>query len=270
MEIAGFVQVLLRRLEEAGHEAWCVGGCVRDGLLGKTPQDWDVTTSARPEEVLALFAAQAQATGLQHGTVSVYMGDGWVEVTTYRRDGAYSDHRRPDEVYYTHSLDEDLARRDFTVNAMAMDLRGQLRDPFGGQADLSQRTLRCVGDPDRRFVEDGLRILRALRFSACIPLEIAPDTAQSLHRSRQLLWSIAPERIQKELTGLLCGPRAASVLREYGDVVGVFWPEVLACVGFAQHNPHHCYDVWEHTLHALSHTPPELEVRLSVLLHDVG
>ena len=164
--IPEFVQKVLYRLEAAGHEAWCVGGCVRDLLRGRSPEDWDVTTSALPEETMTVFAGQAIPTGLQHGTVTVRQDHRSVEVTTYRVDGAYLDHRRPDSVTFTRSLEEDLQRRDFTVNAMALGLRGELRDPFGGQADLEKGILCCVGDPDRRFNEDALRILRGLRFAA--------------------------------------------------------------------------------------------------------
>ena len=162
MKIPEYVQRVLTALETAGHEAWCVGGCVRDVLLGRVPEDWDVTTSALPEETMALFGSHAFPTGLQHGTVTVRAEHRSVEVTTYRVDGAYHDHRRPDTVTFTPSLEEDLRRRDFTVNAMAMDLRGGLRDPFGGQTDLEVGVLRCVGEPDRRFEEDALRILRGL------------------------------------------------------------------------------------------------------------
>ena len=151
------VQIVLRRLEEDGREAWCVGGCVRDSLLGRTPEDWDVTTSALPEQIMELFGTQARPTGLQHGTVSVTLEGETVEVTTFRVDGTYHDHRRPDQVAFTRSLEEDLRRRDFTINAMALNLRGELRDPFCGQSDLTAGVLRCVGEPERRFEEDALR-----------------------------------------------------------------------------------------------------------------
>lgn len=269
-DIPGSVKLVLERLEAAGHEAWCVGGCVRDTLLGRTPGDWDVTTSALPEETMAVFGEKAFPTGLRHGTVTVRSEHQSIEVTTYRLDGDYRDHRRPETVTFTRSLEEDLARRDFTVNAMALSLRGELRDPFGGQRDLAAGVLRCVGDPDRRFGEDALRILRGLRFSAVLGFALDGDTGESIHRNRALLGEIAVERIQTELWKLLCGRDAASVLRTYPDVLGVFWPEVLPMVGFDQRNHHHCYDVWEHTLHALAAAPPETEVRCAVLLHDIG
>ena len=270
MEIPGYVQAVLEALEAAGHEAWCVGGCVRDALLGREPGDWDVTTSARPEETLAVFPTQGEPTGLKHGTVTVKTPGGPVEVTTYRIDGTYRDHRRPDSVIFTASLEADLSRRDFTVNAMAANLRGAFRDPFGGREDLRQGILRCVGDPDRRFQEDALRILRGLRFSASLGFSLEPGTAAALRRNRKLLGEVAPERIQVEFFKLLPGKAAAQVLRTYPEVFGVFWPELLAMVGFDQRNRHHCYDVWEHTLHALAAAPEDPVLRCTMLLHDVG
>lgn len=264
------VEKVLYRMEKAGYEAWCVGGCVRDTLLGRSPEDWDVTTSALPEETMAVFAGHAIPTGLQHGTVTVRQDHCSVEVTTYRVDGTYLDHRRPDQVTFTRSLEEDLQRRDFTINAMAMGLRGDLRDPFGGQEDLENGILRCVGDPDRRFNEDALRILRGLRFAAVLGFEIEEKTSESIHRNRNLLREIAAERIQAEFLKLLSGPFAVDVLRTYPDVIGIFWPEILPMVGFDQKNHHHCYDVWEHTLHALETTPPDAVLRCAVLLHDIG
>ncbi len=269
-DIPKTVRDVLSALEAAGHEAWCVGGCVRDRLLGREPGDWDVTTSALPEATMAVFGKRAFPTGLQHGTVTVRTADGAVEVTTYRLDGNYRDHRRPDSVTFTRSLSEDLRRRDFTVNAMAMDLRGELCDPFGGQEDLKRGVLRCVGEPDLRFREDALRILRGLRFASVLGLDIAPDTAAAIHRNRDLLRAIAPERIQAELLKLLVGNGAAAVLRAYPDVLGVFWPEVLPMVGFGQRNAHHIYNVWEHTLHALDAVPGDAVLRMTMLLHDIG
>ena len=270
VDIPAPVRDILETLEATGHRAWCVGGCVRDALLGRAPEDWDVTTAARPEETMALFGDRAVPTGLRHGTVTVRTAAGGVEVTTLRRDGAYRDHRRPESVTFTDSLEEDLRRRDFTVNALAVDLRGTLQDPLGGRADLAAGILRCVGDPDRRFDEDALRILRGARFAAQLGFAIHPDTAAAIHRNRALLGDIAPERIWTELKKLAAGDQAAEVLRAYPDVIGVFWPEVLPMVGFDQRNRHHCYDVWEHTLHALAAVRSETELRLTLLLHDIG
>lgn len=269
-EIPKHVRDVLAVLEAAGHEAWCVGGCVRDTLLGRAPEDWDVTTGALPEETMALFGSRAFPTGLKHGTVTVRSEHQNVEVTTYRVDGAYHDHRRPEGVTFTRSLEEDLRRRDFTVNAMALSMWGELRDPFSGQADLKAGILRCVGEPDRRFDEDALRILRGLRFAAVLGFRLEPATAAGIHRNKELLRSIAAERIQVELMKLLCGKAAVEVLREYPDVIGVFWPEVLPMVGFDQKNFHHCYDVWEHTLHAVAAVPGDPVLRCTMLLHDIG
>ena len=261
---------LLARLESAGYQGWAVGGCVRDTLRGAVPSDWDVTTDARPERVMALFGERAIPTGLKHGTVTVCAGETHVEVTTFRRDGTYSDHRRPDAVQFSSSLEEDLARRDLTVNAMAMDLRGHICDPFGGQEDLSRRVLRCVGDPLRRLDEDALRIMRTLRFAAVLGFTIEPDTSAALHRRAPLLADIAAERILVEMNKLLTGEYMASVLLAYPDVLGVFLPELLPCVGFDQRNVHHCYDVWTHSVYAAAAIAPDAALRWAMLLHDIG
>lgn len=247
-----------------------MGGCVRDLHLGRVPGDWDVTTSALPEETMAVFGGCALPTGLKHGTVTVKIDGQAIEVTTYRKDGDYADHRRPESVAFTTSLEEDLLRRDFTVNAMAMDLRGKLCDPYDGLQDLEQGILRCVGDAERRLDEDALRILRGLRFSACLGFAVEPQTAAAIHGKKALLSEIAVERIWVELAKLLTGGDAVRVLRDYVDVFGVFWPELLDMVGLDQKNHHHIHDVWEHTLHAIDHTERDLILRCAVLLHDVG
>lgn len=263
------VKDIMVRLEAAGWEAWCVGGGVRDMLLGRDPGDWDVTTSARPEDVMALFGKDALPTGLKHGTVTVGGGRG-VEVTTFRRDGEYLDNRHPDHVEFTSSLEEDLSRRDYTANAMAMDLRGELRDPFGGRTDLAAGVLRAVGNPEARFREDALRIMRGLRFAAKLGFSIEAETAAAMDCCRNLLENIAPERIYVEMTGLLCGPWAAEVLLEYPRILAVFLPEIVPCVGFDQRSPYHCYDVWEHTVRSVSAVPPRPVLRWAMLLHDLG
>ena len=270
MTMPEHVREILEALEGAGFAAFCVGGCVRDSLLGREPEDWDITTSARPEEVLGLFGAEALPTGLRHGTVTVRRPGGCAEVTTFRRDGAYADHRRPESVAFTDSLEEDLARRDFTVNAMALSLRGELRDPFRGREDLAAGRIRCVGEPARRFGEDALRILRGLRFAAVLGFAIEPETAAALSAARGDLAAIAPERILTELRKLLGAERPSAVLREFPEVFGAFWPELLPMVGCDQRNFHHCYDLWEHTLHALDAVPGEESLRFAALLHDVG
>jgi tRNA nucleotidyltransferase (CCA-adding enzyme) len=268
--IPSYVARVLTELEAKGFQAFCVGGCVRDCLLGRVPEDWDVTTSALPEQTMALFGQQAVPTGLRHGTVTVVSGGKGVEVTTFRVDGTYGDNRHPDSVTFTRSLPEDLARRDFTVNAMAMDLRGCIQDPWGGQADLERRCLRCVGEPERRFREDALRVMRGLRFSAVLGFDLEEETAAALVRCRELLRHIAAERLREELVKLLCGPQAAQVLRRWPQVVEVILPEIGPLVGFDQHNRHHCYDVWEHTLHVLDAVEPVPVLRCAALFHDMG
>ena len=264
------VCAVLQTLERAGHEAYIVGGCVRDILMGKPPHDWDVTTSALPEETMALFDHFAIPTGLRHGTVTVRSGGVSCEVTTFRTDGDYPDHRHPAAVTFTRSLREDLQRRDLTVNAMAMDVHGTLHDPFGGQADIRRRVLRCVGEPERRFREDALRILRTLRFSATLGFAIEADTHRSLRERRDDLRYVAAERVREELTKLLCGAEVLRVLLEDPQVLGVVLPEILPCVGFDQHNRHHCYDVWGHTAHAVAVAPSDPVLRWAMLLHDLG
>lgn len=264
------VSAVLARLEQAGFAAYAVGGCVRDTLLGRVPEDWDVTTAARPEQVTALFAGRCIPTGLLHGTVTVRQDDLSVEVTTFRADGPYSDHRRPDAVRFSDSLAEDLCRRDLTVNAMAMDRRGAVTDLHGGREDLRQGVLRCVGEPDRRFDEDALRIMRTLRFAAVLGFSVEEETAAALRRKAPLLTDIAAERLLSEMDRLLCGHHVLPVLLAYPDVLGVFLPELLPCVGLDQRNRHHCYDVWGHTAHAVAAVPPEPVLRWTMLLHDVG
>ena len=261
---------VLQRLEAAGHQAYLVGGCVRDLLRGAEPHDMDITTSARPEEVLALFEGFAIPTGLQHGTVTVRQDGEHFEVTTFRADGEYSDHRRPDSVRFSDSLQEDLRRRDFTVNAMAMDLRGRVYDFHGGAADLQKGIIRCVGDPAVRFNEDALRIMRALRFAATLTFSIEEKTAAAMERCGPLLHHIAAERLREEMTKLLLGDAAAEILMRYPQIFGVFLPEVLPCVGFDQQNFHHLYDVWAHTAHAVAAAPKDALLRWTMLLHDLG
>lgn len=264
------IGVILTRLEQAGFAAYAVGGCVRDTLLGRVPEDWDVTTAARPEQVSALFAGHCIPTGLRHGTVTVRQDGLSVEVTTFRADGPYSDHRRPDAVYFSDSLAEDLARRDLTVNAMAMDVRGDITDLYGGRDDLRRGILRCVGDPDKRFDEDALRIMRTLRFASVLGFTVEAYTTAALHRCAPLLRDIAAERLLTEMDRLLCGAYVLPVLLAYPDVLGVFLPELLPCVGLDQRNRHHLYDVWEHTARSVAAIPSEPVLRWAMLLHDVG
>ena len=262
---------LLEALENKGYEAWVVGGCVRDSLLGREPQDWDVTTSALPREVCrALSGYTVLQTGLKHGTVTAITPIGPVEVTTYRVDGVYTDGRHPDAVRFTASLREDLSRRDFTINAMAYHPQRGLFDAFGGQEDLRQKRVRCVGEPAKRFGEDALRLLRALRFASVLGFSLEENTARAVRENRALLQKIAMERVSHEFVRLLCGRDADRVLRAYIEVIGQFLPELLPLVGCEQHNPHHVFDVFEHTLHSLPYVKRQPVMRLTMLLHDVA
>ncbi len=265
------VAALLSRLNTAGFAAYAVGGCVRDSLLGKQPKDWDLCTSARPEEIQTCFSSERTVlTGARYGTVTVISGETPYEITTFRAESAYSDCRHPDEIRFLDSLHGDLARRDFTVNAMAADVHGEVTDLFGGIQDLCDGVIRCVGCAEERFAEDALRIMRALRFSSEICFNIAPETAAAIHAQCGCLRSVAAERLRKELCGLLCGEHAAWVLDAFSDVICELIPEFAPCIGFRQYNPHHALDVWAHTLAALDASEPEETLRLAVLLHDIG
>jgi tRNA nucleotidyltransferase (CCA-adding enzyme) len=259
------------RLASCGFEAFAVGGCIRDSLLGKDPKDWDICTSATPDEIKACFSGlRVLETGVKHGTLTVLTGGMPMEVTTYRVDGPYLDNRRPSEVLFVGDIEQDLSRRDFTVNAMAYNPARRLVDPFGGREDLDAQRLRCVGDPDARFREDALRILRALRFASVLGFTVQEATAKSIHDDRELLRNISAERICAELTKLLCGGGAERILLEYPDVLGVFIPELLPTVGFDQNNPHHVHDVWTHTAAAVAGVPEDAFLRLAMLFHDFG
>ena len=259
-------------LRAKGHTAYVVGGAVRDYVRGAdTGTDWDITTSALPEETETIFSGyRVIEAGMKHGTVTVLLDGEPLEITTYRVDGGYSDHRHPDEVRFTRSLREDLRRRDFTMNALAWSPAAGLVDCCGGVSDIAAGIIRCVGQPDRRFQEDGLRILRALRFASVLGFRLEADTAKAVHRNRGLLAAIAAERVQAELTRLLCGQNAEAVLLEYGDVLAVSIPELAPMFGFQQHNPHHDRDVWAHTAAVVAAAPAEPVLRWAALLHDVG
>lgn len=258
-------------LEHAGYQAVLVGGCVRDHLLGLRPHDYDAATSARPEEMLELFRDwKVIQTGVRHGTLTIFSDGLPVEVTTFRVEGAYTDHRHPDGVCFTQRLEEDLRRRDFTVNAMAWSLNGGLTDLFGGQADLKAQILRCVGEPMRRFEEDALRILRCLRFSAQLGCSVHPDTEAAMKARLPLLDTVSRERVTEEFVKLICAPGAVDVLLRYPEAVGQVLPELTPAVGFDQHTPYHCFDVYTHSVRVLGNTPPERRMRLAALLHDVG
>ena len=270
-EIPDGARRILQTLNNAGYETDLVGGCVRDLLRGVEPHDWDICTSALPEETEQCFVGQRVIeTGLKHGTVTVLVEGEPYEITTYRTEGPYSDSRRPDFVRFVPNLEEDLARRDFTMNAIAMDLEGNLRDPFGGADDIKAELIRCVGEPDQRFQEDGLRVMRALRFAAVFGYKIEKQTAQAVHENRAMLNRVAAERINAELCKLLVGQSAGDVLRQYPDVFCQFWPQLGPLVMLEQNNPWHCWGGWEHTIHALEAAPADVTLRLTMLLHDIG
>ena len=270
-EIPSGAQKILQTLTAAGYEAYLVGGCVRDLLRGVEPHDWDICTSARPEETERCFAGQRIIeTGLKHGTVTVLEESEPYEFTTYRTEGPYSDSRRPDFVRFVSSLEADLARRDLTMNAIAMGLDGSLRDPFGGAADIQTGLIRCVGEPDQRFQEDGLRVMRALRFAAVLGYEIEERTTQAIHENRHMLERVAAERIDAELCKLLVGTNVGEILRQYPDVFCQFWPQLEPLVSLEQNSPWHCWGGWEHTIRGVEAASDHVVLRLAMLLHDIG
>ena len=264
------VKSILHILQDAGYEAYAVGGCIRDSLLGRTPDDWDITTSARPEETKALFEKTID-TGIQHGTVTVMRHGRGYEVTTYRVDGEYEDGRHPKEVTFTASLEEDLKRRDFTVNAMAYNEEDGLVDLFGGRQDLERKIIRCVGEANERFEEDALRIMRAVRFSAQLGFTIEERTKEAIRGHADRLRQVSAERIQMELTKLVTSPNPdfLRIAWETG-ITAVVLPEFDRLMEQPQNNPHHCFSVGEHTLHAMRAVRPDKCLRLAMLLHDVA
>lgn len=290
---------IIDKLNENGHSAYIVGGCVRDMMLERKPNDWDICTSAKPEEVMEFFGAEKDdrirykvvPTGLKHGTVTVlvsasefedtkiedtefeYTEFDTYEVTTFRVDGEYTDSRHPDSVQFVRDVKEDLARRDFTINAMAFshdDFKEELIDPFGGMEDLRDKVIRCVGDPVKRFSEDALRILRCIRFAAQLGFDIEEKTAEAMTKLAPLLDNIAAERIRVEFDKLLCGKAALKVMQAHRQIISQFIPEAAAMFDLDQENPFHLYDVWMHTLHAVDSIPPEPILRLAAFFHDIG
>lgn len=270
IELPKKVLFIINNLQLHGYEAFAVGGCVRDSILARRPQDWDITTSAKPEEIKKLFRRTID-TGIEHGTVTVLFGKDSFEVTTYRIDGAYEDSRHPKEVQFTNRLEEDLRRRDFTINAMAYNDQVRLVDVFGGMQDLNHHLIRCVGDPEERFSEDALRILRAVRFSAQLNFPIESATADAIRKLAPNLQNISAERIQAELVKLLVSPHPERIRDAYElGLTQVILPEWDAMEGVAQNTPHHKYDVAEHTLRALKNVKRDKILRLTMLFHDMG
>lgn len=270
LKIPEKAEIILHTLEEAGYEAYVVGGCVRDSILGRSPDDWDITTSAKPEEVKALFRRTVD-TGLIHGTVTVMLDKEGFEVTTYRVDGEYEDGRHPKEVSFTASLEEDLKRRDFTINAMAYNPKRGLVDLFGGVQDMKNRIIRCVGNPLERFTEDALRILRAVRFSAQLGFSIEGETLKAISVLAPNLKYVSAERIQVELLKLLVSPHPDYLRTAYeAGITREILPEFDRCMETEQNTPHHCYNVGEHTLQSLLNIRADKVLRLTMLLHDFG
>ena len=270
IELPKDVKFIISTLEEHGQAAYAVGGCVRDFCLGRKPDDWDITTSARPDEIKALFPRTID-TGIQHGTVTVMMGRIGYEVTTYRIDGDYSDGRHPDSVTFTDVLTEDLKRRDFTINAMAYNDTMGLVDEFGGMEDLKAGVIRCVGNAEERFSEDALRMLRAVRFAAQLGFEIEEDTYAAITKLAPTLERVSAERIRVELMKLLASdnPWRIRTACETG-LTRVFFPEFDEMMLTPQNTPHHCYSVGEHTIATLMNIRADKNLRLAMLVHDIG
>ncbi len=264
------VHKIIETLEAAGYEAYAVGGCVRDSILGRKPDDWDITTSAKPEEIKRLFPRTVD-TGIKHGTVTVLLEKEGFEVTTYRIDGVYEDSRHPSEVTFTVNLKEDLRRRDFTINAMAYNERSGLVDIYGGLQDIEDRQIRCVGNAEERFEEDALRILRAVRFSAQLGYQIHEDTQRAIKKMAPNLQKISAERIQVELVKLVVSPHPDYLRTAYElGITAQILPEFDLCMETPQRHRHHCYDVGEHILHSMLGVEPDKILRLGMLFHDIG
>ena len=270
MTVPDYVQFCINRLESAGFAAYAVGGCVRDSLLGLTPQDFDLCTAALPEQTEAVFSdCRLILAGKKHGTVAVVTDGGIVEITTFRTEGNYSDNRHPEWVKFVPDIREDLARRDFTVNAMAFSPTRGFTDPFGGRADLENRILRAVGDPGTRFREDSLQILRGVRFAVKYGLRVEDHTMEAMVRLRHLMGNLARERVFDELCKLLLLVNAPDLLR-FAPILAAVIPELEPMLGFDQCSPHHAYDLFTHTAHVCAAVPSELPLRWTALLHDTG
>lgn len=261
---------IINELQFYGYEAYAVGGCVRDSILAKEPDDWDITTSAQPHQVKRIFKRTID-TGIEHGTVTVLLDKDTFEVTTYRIDGKYEDGRHPKEVTFTASLEEDLKRRDFTINAMAYNDKEGLIDLYGGMHDLQRKIIRCVGKPEERFTEDALRMMRAVRFAAQLGFSIDPDTARAILELAPTLERISAERIQVETVKLMTSRYPSMWFTAYElGITKVIMPEFDRCMMTLQKTPHHCYTVGEHILHSVEQVPPDKVLRLTMLLHDIA
>jgi tRNA nucleotidyltransferase (CCA-adding enzyme) len=263
---------ILEKLEASGFKAYMVGGCVRDRLMGRQIHDTDITTDALPEQITAVFSGEKVIpTGLKHGTVTVLLSGTPYEITTFRVDGSYTDSRRPDKVEFTSDIEADLSRRDFTMNAIAMDRRGNIVDPYGGADDIKAGVIRCVGEPERRFTEDALRILRAVRFASQLGFQINSCTEKAMLELRTRLDLISRERVRDEFDKLLCGRNSTEVLLRYREIIAQIIPEMRPCFGFEQHTPYHRYDVYSHIVHSIEAVPEDdLFLRRAMFFHDIG
>ncbi len=271
MQIPHSIAAMLEILQKNHHQAYLVGGCVRDAVMGRQPHDFDITTSARPEEIIALFGREhCTEYGRAFGTVGVKHGGSFAEITTFRTEADYTDSRHPVKVEFADDILDDLARRDFTFNAMAYSPETGLLDPFGGRTDLEKGALRCVGVPQLRFREDALRILRGMRFCARFGVTPDPLTDAAMRAGAFRLQQISAERVFSELQGILMGEQVTEILLRYPHVLAVWIPEIAPCIAFSQHSRHHEFTVWEHTARAVGAAPQDLTVRLAMLLHDIG
>lgn len=273
MQISSKAKIVINALADAGFSAYVVGGCVRDYFLGNQTSDTDITTSAKPYEVEKILAdknIKVVETGLKHGTVTAVIDKTPLEITTFRADGEYRDSRHPQSVEFVADIELDLKRRDFTVNAMAYNDERGLVDLFGGREDIENRIIRTVGEPDARFKEDALRIMRALRFSSVLGFDIEEKTKKSIFDNMYLLENISAERIFSELSKLLCGKNVLNVLDEFRQVIGVIIPQLIPSFNCAQNTPWHTYTVYEHIIHSVDFAPCDPVIRLTMLLHDIG
>lgn len=265
------VKTIIQTLNKNKFEAFAVGGCVRDSVRGITPNDWDICTNAEPEQIKSCFTEyNTFDAGIKHGTISVEIDKEIYEITTYRIDGEYADNRHPESVTFTKDISKDLARRDFTINAMAYNETHGVIDPYGGMEDLKDGLIRCVGDPDERFNEDALRIIRALRFASVYNLRIEEKTSISIIKNANLLSNIAVERISSEFDKLLCGESAEQILNDYREVFAVFVPELKLMFDYEQHTKHHNRDLWHHTTFSVKSIDSVPLLRMTMLLHDIG
>ena len=270
MQLPDYVNYCIEKLESAGFAAYCVGGCVRDACLGLEPQDYDLCTAALPEQTEAIFNHHALVlAGKKHGTVGVIFGKDVVEITTFRTEGDYRDNRHPQWVEFVPNVEEDLARRDFTVNALSWSPKRGFADPFGGRQDLENGILRAVGDPRARFREDSLRILRGVRFAVKYSLQVEPETAAAMTELAYLMDNLARERVFEELCKLLPLVTAGDLIR-FAPILAAVIPELKPMIGFDQRSPHHAYDLFTHTAHVTANVPRDLTLRWAALLHDVG